>query len=355
MAKFAFEGLNARMEGEDTADETTIDVDIKVADRTEEASSIVEEAATVAADADAADDVAEEIESLEHMRSVIQQHGIQPGVMALINRDNRLGLVSGRSLAAAESLNATGRNHSEAQAAMEAISDTIAKGWEAVKKFFRNLGDKLKTLWGKVLNYFTSWESGVRRAKESIASVTVDPKKAAEHKAKLVKVKDYEVLATHVTKVIDVLLQGKSNMKTKDAFANKATDAELKVIGLKREDGVLVSVEGAKVLDEMTVKASGWTVDFANDTGFKAASGIVEEIRGSKSLIKEIEAIAANGISAVETAMKMGDSSSKKEEIEILRKNASDFAKMMGKVSSRAAIVPRAYIAACGALRACRS
>jgi hypothetical protein len=358
MAKFAFEHLNARMDDDAGADETTIDVDIQVADRTEEASSIVEEAATVAADAEASDDVAEEIESLEHMRSVIQQHGLTPGMMALINRDNRLSIVSGRSLAAAESLDATGRNHSEAQAAMEAISDTISKGWEAVKKFFRKIGEKIKALWGKIMDFFTSWETSIKRAKERISGITVDAKKAGEHKAKLITPKDHNDLGEACKTILKTLNSENSASKLlekKDYFTDAFSDATLKPVGLKRDDGVLVAADGALEAKEMSVTESGWTVEYAKGKGFELTSTLVASIRTGKKMISVVDNLVKAGIAAAESAEKSsGADGSSKETVTIARKNASDFSKLVGKVAGRATFVPRAYVTACGALYACR-
>lgn len=359
MAKFAFEHLNARMDDDAAADETTIDVDIQVADRTEEASSIVEEAATVAADAEASDDVAEEIESLEHMRSVIQQHGLTPGMMALINRDNRLSIVSGRSLAAAESLDATGRNHSEAQAAMEAIGDTISKGWEAVKKFFRKIGEKIKALWGKIMDFFTSWETSIRRAKERISGITVDAKKAGEHKAKLISMKDHIDMTEACQMILSELIDknpSPNELMTKDHYVNKTPADVLKMIGLKRDDGVLVAADGALEAKEMNVKESGWTVDYAKGAGFNTTAQLVAFIRSGKKMISVIDNLVKAGITATESAEKStGTSGAAKEEVTILRKNASDFSKIVSKVASKSTFVPRTYVAACGALYACRT
>jgi len=358
MAKFAFEHLNARMDDDAAADETTIDVDIQVADRTEEASSIVEEAATVAADAEASDDVAEEIESLEHMRSVIQQHGLTPGMMALINRDNRLSLVSGRSLAAAESLDATGRNHSEAQAAMEAISDTISKGWEAVKKFFRKIGEKIKTLWGKIMDFFTAWETSIKRAKERVSGITVDAKKAGEHKAKLIKMKDHTDLSEACIDILNSLMNETSMGKAiedKDHFVNMIPDKTLKPAGLKRDDGILVAADNALEAKEMSVKESGWTVDYAKGQGFERTAGLVAMIRTGKKMISVVDNLVKAGIAAAESAEKsVGTNGMSSELATIARKNGSDFSKIVSKVAGRATFVPRTYIAACGALYACR-
>jgi hypothetical protein len=355
------EGLNARMDdAESTADETTIDVDIQVADRTEEASSIVEEAASVVADADAADSAADDIEALEHMYTVLKDHGLQPGVLAIINRGDALARFSGRPIPAVESLDATGRNHNEAQMAMEAISDSIRKGWEAVKKFFKSLWEKIVALAAKVRNMFTSFASAIKRAKESLSEVnSIDDKKASDKKFSLLKKGQFVSFAGAVSAGIDAV-------KSADAGKAEGTDGyvasllgsdKIEPLGLKRDGDSITTVEKPLATDSMTLKDSEWDLAFAKGDGFKTAQLIVGGLAEYPSSVKSFKNLCDMGIKRASALEKSGEAKNDddKKAIDRLRKAGSELSKVATKVASRGSLVPRAYISACAALRACKA
>lgn len=356
------EKFETRMEDQDPqaeSQETTVDVEVKVAEEVEAATSVVEEATSVIEDAAASDEAAEEVEALEHLQSVLKTHGMTPGLMAVINRDNKLSMYSGVALPAVESLDGVGTNHDAMQAAMEAADGMMKKAWEAIKKFFKSIWEKIKSLWAKLMNMLTSWESSIKRAKESLSGITIDQKKFNEKKVKLLKTNAYEATGTAVSDAFAVLDSATKSRATENAVVSALSKKStvLVPLGLKLSDGQLSTIEDSKYLnpEEKPLKSLGWTIDYAIGAGFKVATNAVSDIRGGKGAISSFEALCQEGIKKTESVQKSQGDSSEKKSVSNLRKNASDASKLFGKITSKASLVPRTYIQACAALRACKA
>lgn len=351
------ESFQARMEEDAVVEETSVDVEVKVAEEVEAATQIVEEATSVVTDAEASDAAAEDVEAVEHFIASIKKHGLTQQGLELMNRNGILEAISGVALPAVESLDSTGRNHEAAQAALEASEGIIKKSWEAIKKFFKGLWEKIKALWAKFMSYITSWESSIKKAKEALPEA-IDAKKAKDKDVTTLKYATFQIVCDGVMTVTEGLASSIGSPEKKDVVKDyfKKKENGMIAIGLKFEGDDLVQADKAPESSSMKFAASGWDLDKLKSGGFKGAQDTVAALRG----IKDFPAAFGK---ACDGGIKMADSLAKssgkehdeklKGELEALRGNVAMSSKIAAKVAARATIVPRAYISACAAAKAC--
>lgn len=351
------ESFQARMEEESTVEETSVDVEVKVAEEVEAATQIVEEATSVIADAEASDAAAEDVEAVEHFIASIKKHGLTQQGLELMNRNGILEAVSGIALPAVESLDATGRNHEAAQAALEASEGIIKKSWEAIKKFFKGLWEKIKALWAKFMSYITSWESAIKKAKDSLPT-SIDPKKAKDKDATILKYAQFQVVCDGMQEVVGGLAEGLGDHTKKDLVKDhfKKKENGMIAVGLKFDGDDIVAADKAPEATSMKFAASGWDLDKLKGGGFKGAQDTVAALRGIKDFPAGFGKLCDGGIKIADSLAKSSGKEhdqKMKDELDNTRANASMASKVAAKVASRASIIPRAYISACAAARAC--
>ena len=348
----AFERFDALMQdGEGENSETSVDVEVRVEETVEEATAISEEATSVVETAEVSDDVVEEVEAAEALGKTIEKHGLQPGLMEYANVDY-IGQIAGKVMPSVESLDATGRNPEAAQAALEAIGDMVSKGWAKIKEFFKMIYEKVKALVAKAVNFFSKYEGAIRRSKESLKDIEVDSKKMNEKTAKLMTYKEFEKLAggvTGFTAKLETAITDKGLAK----LVSLDNSDDMKAMGVNQDKEGKVSVrEKAVGMSEMKVKASGWTKELCEGDGYKAAEKAVAAMRQLPKLVTAMDSLCKAGIAAAESLSKSrGEKES--EKVKELQKAASLGSKGIAVVASRAGTAPRAYIAACAAVRAC--
>lgn len=351
------ESFQARMEEESTVEETSVDIEVKVAEEVEAATQIVEEATSVIADAEASDAAAEDVEAVEHFIESIKKHGLTQQGLELMNRNGILEAVSGVALPAVESLDATGRNHEAAQVALEASEGIVKRSWEAIKKFFKNLWEKIKGLWAKFMSYITSWESSIRKAKDALPAA-IDTKKAKDKDVTTLKYATFQVMCDGIMAVTEGIASPTGAPDKKDVVKDffKKKENGMIAIGLKFDGDDLTQSDKAPEATSMKLGASGWDLDKLKNGGFKGAADTVAALRGLKDFP------AAFG-KACDAGIKMADSlaasagkehdEKMKDQLDAIRGNVALASKVAAKVASRAGIVPRAYISACAAAKAC--
>lgn len=366
MAMFkGLESLKARMEEEaPSSEETTVDVEVRVAEEVEEAATVVEEATTIVEDAKASDDAAEEIEALEHYAASIKKHGLTPQGLELMNYKGSLEAFSGRMMPAVEGLDAVGRNHEAAQVALEGIKDSLKKAWDAVVAFFKNIWEKVKAFFAKIKSYLTKWESSVRAAKEALKGIELDPEKVKESKFKLIgkdKLGEMLVSGSTILASINKLSPSQaagSKTYVKDQLGIKAE--QLKVYGMKfNEDGDLVAFdekEDALEFKETTIGEAGY--DVATLEGlYDRITRFLADVRKNEGFVAAFGQLCQAGIKEAQSLSSARDekvSDETKAKVDNLRAAASSASKLSGKIYGKLGTVFRAYIAACGAVRSCK-
>lgn len=350
MAMFkGLEGLVARMEDDATpVDETTVDVEVRVAEEVEEAATVIEEATSIVADAEASDAAAEEVESLESFIASVKKYGVTQQGMELMNMGGALSAFSGIALPAAESLDGAGRNHDAAQMVIAACEGAISKAWEAVKKFFINLWNKIKTMFAWLVNKLSSMESAVKRSKESINDVTaLDPAKVKAKELKTLKVADY-------TKYADAIMASVAAFQDFDKTGKLTGSADLTALGLAVKDGKIENSEkGAIEVQSMKLSASGWTLEFAKGDAFTQATKLTALARALPKSAAAAKTLCDAGIAGAESMAKSGAEEADKENLKKLREGGASIAKLAGKLAGKCMTCPRVYITACAALKAC--
>lgn len=348
------ESFQSRMEEDASTEETSVDVEVKVAEEVEAATQIIEEATSVIADSESSDAAAEDVEAVEHFITSIKKFGLTQQGLDLMNHKGIMEAISGVSLPAAESLDATGRNHEVAQVVLGAAEGIVKKSWDAIKKFFKMIWEKIKGLWSKFMSYVTSWESSIKRAKESLPSA-VDQKKYDEKKASLLSAAQFGTATSAINLVSLSLSKWASSGKadTKDAVKNDFSDAELGKLGLKWDGDGLTSSDTKLEAKEEKLSAHGWTLDYAKNGAFVTAAKAISSMVGMKGFATGFGNACSAGIKEVESLDKSNGKDTDKEKVEIIRKNVAAASKVAAKVASAGGIVPRTYISACAALKTC--
>ena len=349
------ETFQSRMEEEQQTqvEETSVDVEVRVAEEVEAATQIVEEATSIIEDAEASDAAADDVEAVEHFMASVRKHGLTQQGLELMNRGGIFEAVSGVALPAVESLDATGRNYEAAQVALEAGDGIIKRGYEAVKKFFKMIWEKIKGLWTRLMALVRGWETVIKKAHAALPE-SIDDTKFKEKSATLLSKDKFSAAAKAViaiTKNLEAWVG--SRPEEKDAVKRDFKDADLAALGLKWDGSNLGTTEAKFAPEEQALSASGWTLEHAKGQGFKDAAGAVSATAATKDFASAFGKVCNIGSKMVESAAKSAGESADKEKADNVRKNVSDASKIAGKVASQTGVIPRAYVSACAALRAC--
>lgn len=191
MRKSAFENWKTKFEemtGDEETGDTNIDITVIANSDGEAAEDAItaEKMADDAAAADAAEEAQEaaetEAEDLKELAAVIRRHGLNPGMVEMMNvllPVHSLGIY----LPATESLDAHGTNRSQAEsvaAALEASSDSF---WEKTKNTAKKIWQWIKDFVTKAISRLGSAESKVKRMGETLLKRQFSPNR--NDKAKL--------------------------------------------------------------------------------------------------------------------------------------------------------------------------
>lgn len=352
------EGLSARMEDEQetVVEETTVDVEVRVAEEVEAETAISEEATAIVEDAAASDDAAEEIEALESFVASIEKYGLTQQGLELMNHKGALAAFSGRALPAVESLDAAGRNHEAAQETLAALEGAISRGWEAVKKFFKSIWDRIKGWVSALVNKVASMEGAIKRSMESVKGVEFDSAKAAEKTVKFYPVATFKTMSSATlnagTTLVKLNAANAANADyVKKEFGPKAKD--LSDIGITIGDKK-VEVDAKSVAPApIKLSESKWTPSNCEDAFTNArlcASNLRELPKFAAAFGKMCEA----GIAAV-TSMSASSTEKvdPKEKVEIIRANVSMVSNISTAVVARTLSISRMYIGICAAVKSC--
>lgn len=188
----AFENLRSKLEeGEDSGDinidiEVVVDSDADAAEDIADATDIVENEAEADAVVEADEAAEQEAEDMAEMAAVLRKHGLNAGMAALLKVLVPLDAY-GISMPAYESLDASGRNQSQADrlaAAFEASDKTF---WENTKNFFAKIwqwiADSLTKLWDMLGRMNTK----IIRTGKSLSDRTFNADRAKDKKMKVCK------------------------------------------------------------------------------------------------------------------------------------------------------------------------
>lgn len=265
----ATEAMNAVLEGEEgepTSTETTVDLEIKVA---EEVSAPQEELDDSIEETEVVEETAEEMlaqyAKLEHYHAVVAEFGYSKALAMCIDPDGELQAFA-PSLPALENLDVTGSPSSnETIIALEGLKSAMSTFWEWIKKTAIKIKEAVKSLVMKIVNFFSAYDKQAKRIIDALKKAEISDKKMKEHKASIISRGDWETVAKgFVTNASSTMTQLTKMIAspTPEKFAAEFGDANLGQIGLKKSSGGgFVEADGfAKKLEgkEQSVLASGW-------------------------------------------------------------------------------------------------
>ena len=355
------EGLSARMEDEQEAtpvtEETTVDVEVRVAEEVEAEVETTEASTAIVEDAESSDDAVEEIEALESFIASIEKYGLTQQGLELMNHKGALAAFSGHVLPAVESLDAVGRNHEAAQATMEALKDSIGRGWEAIKKFFKSIWDRVKGWVAAIINKLSFMETAVKRSLASVKGVEMDSAKADAKKVKFLNVTNFASLAQATKSVCNDInslkpAQADNANYVKTSFGDGGKN--LSDIGITLSDNtVKLSDKGLKVTEAVTLSSTKWNAKACEDK-YAAVQAVTAEMRKLSGFGSAFGKMCEVGISEINSLTKSNtEKVDPSEKIKIIRSNVSLVSQIATKAITRALAIPRMYIGICAAVRSC--
>lgn len=201
----AIESHRVRMDEEDGANtETTVDVEVAVAQSQDEQAEMDKSVHEVEEMVDESDAGAANAEEVEMMISVIKKYGLSKSTLAIINYNNGLARASGRALPAVESLDSTGASHSQTEAVLESLGDTL-KGWyEAIVKFLKNIWQKIQDLFRWVMSKIVSYKGTIGTLKGKLDNIqSIDEEKMKDKKANSMPVDKFQTLGKSLNDLFD--------------------------------------------------------------------------------------------------------------------------------------------------------
>lgn len=308
------------------------------------------------------DEIFESFGAVEHLSKTIEKHGISKSLMAHADPDGYLAESLG--IPATENLDETPINDANAEAALEAMSETLKKWAETVKKWFKALVDKMKALIGKVVQMFQKYETVLKNLKTKLKGFSMDDKKAGDKKIKCMSASDLSSFLGDISKCA-AILDGKayaSIVAAKDADAVKASiESSLKglpvdALGMKLEKGELKTEKGkyADAMKTESVKTFGYDPGAAS-SACDTAMGAVAFIRAAGSLVKSMESGNAAIAKAVDSAAKSSgeDATDAKKKVEAIKKATGQITKVVNASISKAKSAVSCTVTAGNAVLAC--
>ena len=222
-----------------------------------------------------------DLESLEDLQAVLEKTDATEGLMAFINKDNNLAQALGISIPEVTTENA----HVITQATLEGIGNTIARTWNAIIAFFKNLIIRIKAWFIKVISFRGSLEKKLVQCKTKLADVKNLSSKFGEKDYTGYSNTNFVAIVTDLNAFIDVfgridpaegttLLTGAARASALNTVFGKEIKAATDEKGTK-----LVAAKNSKQIQTQsgTLAKLGWTdktiaaaVDSALDTVKKA-------------------------------------------------------------------------------------
>jgi regulator of replication initiation timing len=144
--------------------------------------------------------VTDSINTLEHIKNMIEKHGISRPMMEMADPIGELaeaGIVP-----AYENLEDTPVHDSNATAAIEGLGETMRKAWDKIVAFMKDLWKRLKGLFDKVVGVFKKQDVVIKALLKKMKDVDIDGDKADKVKVKILKGTDF----SDVTKVVSALI-----------------------------------------------------------------------------------------------------------------------------------------------------
>lgn len=315
--------------------EAEVSVDVSVADGEAEATEIAETVAESEQVIEAVDEGENTAETLRFYADIVRKHGASPAFLAVIDADKGLSNLSGIVLPSSESLDATGRNQSTAEQIIQACEAAEKSVWERVKAFFKKLWENLKALGRSILNKFTSWETAVKRAHDSIKDITLDPEKLGKSHSII----DPEKIKNACIAFSMVMQNG------------EADEVQLKNLGMKKEDGVVSSDSSSEFLKATDEKVSTGLHDALKVSTWNEVKKLFESKAKIQQAIRDGENACKDAIAQADRAAKLTDSD-KLEEVK--KSNDEKKKKLRGLTKALSAVgkIAGAYVKDCAAVRA---
>lgn len=251
--KSAYEDLRKRLEdGADGAGDTEVNIEVVVNADADAAEDIIDagEVGAAEVDADVAADteeaVQQESEDLAEMAAILREHGLTPGMAALIQTTVPLDYYQ-ISMPATESMDMAGRNSEYADRLAAAFEEASDSFWSSTKNFFKKAWQWIKDLCVKVASMLGNLEGRVTRmgkvlSKRQFASERNKDKKYKQWEKQPTSddiLKAYNELHNVVAnaKVISESTAAADNVDTEDKMRadvqSKLSDTTLSTIGVK--------------------------------------------------------------------------------------------------------------------------
>lgn len=179
----ALEDLDDDISGDDEVEESGVSEDITDAEDDVEGTEEVIDGASTDLETleeikDVLEDAAEEGEGIDETAAKVVEVAVE-SIYA------RLGIPASNILGSAESFSNVRSRKTATKMAAEAIKDTIVRGWEAVKKFFKDLWKKIKELYARYITGAGRLEAKARKVRKYIDS------RGTEAKEKTIENKSY--------------------------------------------------------------------------------------------------------------------------------------------------------------------
>ncbi len=234
------------------------------------------------------DKVDSSIEQLETLRDALVKHGISRSMMEVADPQGEL--VADGICPSYEGLSDVAVHDTQADAAIEGISDTLNSIWKRLSDFFGVIGTKLAKFAEKTKQLFMSYSKALAAVEKKMDVASVDAEKFAAKKIKCYGKVDFGSAVKVVDKIMRVVSAGslekaaeelendlKNPNMTADQVGNimKKVGAILKPLGsddVKTFAGIDIKLEGAEFSSIGSVKVtSGPKRDTIGGLGWKPA------------------------------------------------------------------------------------
>lgn len=359
----AIEGLKSKLEEDDgTEVNITVVVDaeaeaVEEALNQEEANEEIAEGEAMADQDEAGQDEAAELYA---MADVLRQHGLTPSMQALLEASGKHALY-GIVLPARESLDATGRNMSQAEALAASFEASANSFLDSTRKFFAEMWDKIKRMFIFIKTHIGALEGKVKRAHDSLSGKTLDAEKV-KNADKFYDFSDPSAITAAASK----LLEGLHDTATKNRKNIKLTDNELPdEADIKAATGYKYAGENKDRLEEddkdflkgdELVPSQALFSQYQGER-FTKVMGIVALIKKSDSYVTDAESCKKLMIDMTNAASKTSESGKMDEETKTMLKKSRDITsswlKIIGRVTKVLTRVCTMYITGCAKMRAC--
>lgn len=285
MGKSILAGLEA-LETESNDDVVAVDIE-----------SILKSCMEVSMEDDKVEDIADDIddmstsddefessvEQLTTLKDAIEEYGLSKPMIAVLGKTDIAALEDAGIIPSFEELNDLPTKGDAANASVEAISETLKKGWEKVIAFLKMLWEKIKEYFTKFVNLFRNQINIVKGMEKRIKSGKFDEKAFNEKKEAVLSFTEFEKVVGEQEEFVRLLEEDKSFFGSDLQKFMEDVDSELKAKMSKKDmKQALETIE-----DKFSEHCSNYSK--LNDvmTGVKVRT---EDVKGKKInsiLIKE--------------------------------------------------------------------